>query len=244
MVEEAYEAVHAIELDDAAGIREELGDVLLQVVLQAQIAQDAGEFTIADVVADVHDKIVRRHPHVFGPEGTAPDPAYASVALDISTVQQPDGAAATLDLWDTMKRAEKRGSGTGLLDSIAMSQPALALAQDMSRKMVGAGFEWDTVDQVIEQVIEEVREFAEAEYGSAHAAEELGDVLFTVVNVARKHGIDAESALRAGCMKVRRRWREMERLAALQDRDIASFTVDEQEALWRQAKLTESGETQ
>ena len=244
MVEEAYEAVHAIELRDVHSIREELGDVLLQVVLQAQIAADAGEFTIADVVSDVHAKILRRHPHVFGPDGTAEDPAYAAVALDIGAVDQPAGAAETLNLWDTMKRAEKQESGKGLLDAIALSQPALALAQDMSRKMVGAGFEWDTLDQVIDQVIEEVREFVEAEPGSEHAAEELGDVLFTVVNVARKHGIDAESALRGACTKVRRRWREMERLAAEQNRNIASFTVDEQEAFWRQAKLTENGDAE
>jgi len=244
MVEEAYEAVHAIEQADPLALREELGDVLLQVVLHAQIAADAGEFTIADVVSDVHKKILRRHPHVFGPDGTAKDPAYDAVALDISAVGQPSGAAETLNLWDTMKRAEKQESGKGLLDAIAMSQPALALAQDVSRKMVGAGFEWDTMDQVIDQVIEEVREFAEAEPGSDHAAEELGDVLFTVVNVARKHGIDAESALRGACIKVRGRWREMERLAAAQGRDIASFTVDEQEAFWRQAKLTENGDAE
>ena len=251
MVEEAYEAVDAIEHDDVAAIREELGDVLLQVVLQSQMAADAGEFTIADVVADVHRKIVRRHPHVFGPEGTAAGHPvstaesaalagdFALLATPEGALGQPAGAQETLALWDTMKRAEKREAGTGLLDTLAMSQPALALAQDMSKKMVGAGFEWDSTDAVIEKVVEEVREFAEATPGSAHAEEELGDVLFTVVNVARKHHIDAETALRRACTKVRSRWREMERLAGEQGRHVADLTVDEQEALWCLAKERE-----
>ena len=237
MIEEAYEAVDAIELDDVAGMREELGDVLLQVVLQAQMAADAGEFTIDDVVADINRKIVRRHPHVFGPGGTAAE-LGAEFGFELE-VEQPADAEATLALWDTMKRAEKRAAGAGLLGNIAMSQPALALAQDMSKKMVGAGFEWETTDAVIEQVIDEIREFVEAEPGSEHAEEELGDVLFTVVNVARKHGIDAETALRRACTKVRWRWTEMERLATLDGNHIADLSVDEQEALWRRAKETE-----
>ena len=251
MVEEAYEAVDAIEQDDVAAIREELGDVLLQVVLQAQMAADAGEFTIADVIADVHRKIVRRHPHVFGPDGTAAGhPVSTADAAALSGLDgsdallseapgQPADAQDTLALWDTMKRAEKRQAGAGLLDTIAMSQPALALAQDMSKKMVGAGFEWDSTDAVIEQVIEEVREFAEAAPGSAHAEEELGDVLFTVVNVARKHHIDAETALRRACAKVRGRWTEMERIATERGQHVADLAVDEQEALWRLAKERE-----
>lgn len=237
MIEEAYEAVDAIELDDVSGMREELGDVLLQVVLQAQMASDAGEFTIADVIADVHQKIVRRHPHVFGPTGTAPE---LGEEFGFTTeFEQPADAEGTLALWDTMKRAEKRERGAGLLENLAMSQPALALAQDMSNKMVGAGFEWDSTDAVIDQVIEEVREFVEAVPGSDHAEEELGDVLFTVVNVARKHGIDAETALRRACNKVRWRWTEMERLAAQEGNNVTDLSVDEQEALWRRAKETE-----
>lgn len=237
MIEEAYEAVDAIELDDVSGMREELGDVLLQVVLQAQMAADAGEFTIDDVISDIHRKIVRRHPHVFGPGGTAEN-LGAAYGFELE-VERPNDAEATLALWDTMKRAEKRASGTGLLANIAMSQPALALAQDMSKKLVGAGFEWDTTEAVIEQVVDEIREFVEAEPGSAHAEEELGDVLFSVVNVARKHGIDAETALRRACAKVRWRWTEMERLAEQQGNHIADLSVDEQEALWRRAKETE-----
>ena len=183
MIEEAYEAVDAIEQHDAAHLREELGDVLLQVVLQSQIAADAGEFTVADVCRDVNAKMIRRHPHVFGQ-------AAAGSAEDV------------LSIWDNVKLAEKSAADAqaeepeGLLESVPVSFPALLQAYKISRKAVAAGFEWDSVEDVWAKVEEEIAEFKQAcRSGDARAKElEFGDVLFSLVNVARKEGIDAETA--------------------------------------------------
>jgi len=223
MVEEAYEAVHAIESEDVAGLAEELGDVLLQVVLHARIAEDDGEFTIDDVISGITDKIVRRHPHVFAD----------------TTAGTSSEVHAT---WDRIKRDEKAGKGAGLLDDVAHGMPALMLAQTISRKAVAAGFEWDTLDWVVDKLHEELAELAETEPGSAEASEEIGDILFTVVNLARKQGIDAETALRSTCEKFRRRWSAMEGFAAEADRDVAGMTLAEQEGLWRRAKERERTE--
>ena len=256
MIEEAYEAVDAIEAADVAHLREELGDVLLQVVLQSQIASDAGEFDINDVCADVNEKMVRRHPHVFGE-------AQAANAGDV------------LDLWERVKMAEKGaadeaadGAGErreGLLDGVPTSFPALMQAQKISRKAVAAGFEWDTLDDVWAQVGEEIAELKEAyaaapkgskgkisvtgelPAGGGKTPEELvaavelefGDVLFALVNVARKMGVDGENALRATCAKFRSRWAHMERQAWAQGRAIEDLPTEEQERLWQQAKAAE-----
>ena len=220
MVEEAYEAVHAIETDDIAELRDELGDVLLQVVLQAQIGADAGEFTVDEVVAAISEKIVRRHPHVFA-EGDAETPGEV------------------LANWDRIKSDERAEKGAGLLDSVPHSLPALMMAQGISRKAVSAGFEWESLEGVWAKVHEELDELKATEPGSPEAVDEIGDVLFTVVNLARKQGIDAESALRATCTKFRRRWSEMEAAAKAQGRSIAEMTLDEQESLWQQAKAGE-----
>ena len=220
MIEEAYEAVHAIETDDVAELKDELGDVLLQVVLQAQIGADEGEFTIDDVVSAITEKIVRRHPHVFGEaELRTPAEVHAS--------------------WDRIKREEKAAASAGLLDAVPHSLPALMMAQVISRKAVSAGFEWETLDDVWEKVHEELDELRATSPGSPEASDEIGDLLFTVVNLARKQGIDAETALRATCDKFRGRWAEMERAAASRGEDIADLTIDEQEALWQSAKDAE-----
>ena len=250
MIEEAYEAVDAIEAVDVAHLREELGDVLLQVVLQSQIASDAGEFDINDVCADVNEKMVRRHPHVFGE-------AQAANAGDV------------LDLWDRVKMAEKGaadeaadGAGErreGLLDGVPTSFPALMQAQKISRKAAAAGFEWDSLDGVWEKVREEIAELQEAyavapkaangkvdaAAASAGAAvdpaaeDELGDVLFSLVNVGRRMGVDAEGALRSTCRKFRDRWAWMEQAAWQQGRTIEDLSSEERETLWNEAKKRE-----
>jgi len=221
MVEEAYEAVHAIETSDIAGLREELGDVLLQVVLHAQIAADEHDFTVDEVVAGITAKLYRRHPHVFGDE-VAGTPGEVLVQ------------------WDRIKHAEKAGKGSGLLDDVPHSLPALMLAQKISRKAVSAGFEWESLDGVIDKLNEEVAELAATEVGSQDAADEIGDILFTVVNLARKQGIDAETALRGTCDKFRRRWSAMEEAAEAAGRNVGDLTLAEQEALWQRAKERES----
>ncbi|MBQ9022153.1 MAG: nucleoside triphosphate pyrophosphohydrolase, partial [Eggerthellaceae bacterium] len=239
MIEEAFEAVSAIEEGDLEHMREELGDVLLQVVLQAQIAADAGEFSIDDIAADVNQKIVRRHPHVFGAEasfaaaGLSPE-AVAELTAELES--KPDRSAEeVLDLWDVIKlherkvkdakRAEKLATEghaaadgslppRGILEDVPTAQPSLMRAQEVSRKTVACGFEWETVDDVWAKVDEEISEFktAIAEHGgrSEEAQLEFGDVLFALVNVARKEHIDAETALRKTCDKFTRRWEAME----------------------------------
>lgn len=230
MIEEAYEAVDAIEGSQVRHLREELGDVLMQVVLQAQIASDAGEFTLDDVCRDINEKLVRRHPHVFGEA-------------------EAHGAADVLEIWDRVKMGEHRSSGEdarqagerpeGLLDSVPVQLPALMQAQKISRKAVAAGFEWRTTEDVWAQVASEVCEFESAASGSSDAEMEFGDILFALVNVARREHIDAESALRASCAKFRRRWAFMEDAARAGGRDIADVPNEEQEALWAAAKLKE-----
>ena len=231
MIEEAYEAVDAIEQHDAAHLREELGDVLLQVVLQSQIAADAGEFTVADVCHDVNEKMIRRHPHVFGEEAAA-------------------SADEVLSIWDNVKLAEKSASDAqeeapkGLLDAVPVSFPALLQAYKISRKAVTVGFEWETVEEVWAKVEEEIAEFKQAcQNGTAEEKElEFGDVLFSLVNVARKEGIDAETALRASCRKFRERWAFMEGAAWGQGLRIEELSMEEMQQLWDQAKMLHVGE--
>ena len=238
MIEEAYEAVDAIEKRDLKHLREELGDVLLQVVLQSQIAADAGEFDVADVCQDVNEKMIRRHPHVFGS-------AHASSANEV------------LDIWDKVKTGkrnaanesllnnaanesllDKEAKPEGLLDSVPVSFPALMQASKISRKAVSAGFEWDTVDDVWAKVEEEIAEFKQAcAEGDLTSKElEFGDVLFTLVNVARKEKIDPETALRATCRKFRDRWAFMEGAAWALGKHIEDLSMDELQELWDQAK--------
>ena len=231
MIEEAYEAVDAIEQRDTTHLREELGDVLLQVVLQSQIAADAGEFTVADVCRDVNAKMIRRHPHVFGETA-------AGSAEDV------------LSIWDNVKLAEKSAADAqteepeGLLDSVPASFPALLQAYKISRKAVAAGFEWDTVEDVWAKVEEEIAEFKQACRSDDAQAKELefGDVLFSLVTVARKEGIDAETALRATCRKFRERWAFMEGAAWGQGKRIEELDMDEMQQLWDQAKMLHVGE--
>lgn len=231
MIEEAYEAVDAIEQHDAAHLREELGDVLLQVVLQSQIAADAGEFTVADVCHDVNEKMIRRHPHVFGEEAAA-------------------SADEVLSIWDNVKLAEKSASDAqeeapkGLLDAVPVSFPALLQAYKISRKAVAVGFEWETVEEVWAKVEEEIAEFKQAcQNGTAEEKElEFGDVLFSLVNVARKEGIDAETALRASCRKFRERWAFMEGAAWGQGLRIEELSMEEMQQLWDRAKMLHVGE--
>lgn len=255
LIEESYEALDAIQSDDIVHLKEELGDVLLQVVLQSQIAADAGEFTIDDVCNVIDEKMIRRHPHVFGT-------AKASNANEVA------------DLWEQVKLAEKERSGDAanaeganrkhLLDDIPIHFPALLQAQKISRKAVAAGFEWDTLDDVWNKVAEEKAELEEA-YGLApktadgrmlrssendmsspsddllvtDAEMEFGDLLFALVNVARKMGIDAESALRASNAKFRRRFARMEEEAWKRGLAVEDLSTEQMEACWQQVKQDE-----
>lgn len=249
LIEEAYETLDAIESGSASDLRDELGDVLLQVVLQSQVAADAGEFTIDDVCEAIDAKMVRRHPHVFGG-------VDASDANEVS------------DLWEQVKLAEKaaeakRNAGEqaakSLLDDVPRHFPALLQAQKISRRAVAVGFEWDTIDDVWDKVAEERAELQAAYEAAPKTADgrvleseseerdplvaaaemEFGDLLFALVNVARKMGIDAEAALRASNAKFRRRFAAMERGAREQGASVDDLTLDQMEALWQRAKEDE-----
>lgn len=230
MIEEAFEAVDAIEGSQTRHLREELGDVLMQVVLHAQIAADEGTFDIDGVCRDINEKLIRRHPHVFGD-------ACASDANEV------------LGIWDQVKLGEHRKAEAeadeagvkreGLLDGVPVAMPALMQAQKISRKAASAGFEWRSTDDVWAQVYSEINEFKAEEPGSLEAEMEFGDILFSLVNVARREHIDAEAALRAACAKFRGRWASMEAAAEASGRTIADVPNEEQEALWAAAKLKE-----
>ena len=257
MIEEACEAVDAIEKNDIDHLREELGDVLLQVILQSNMAAEAGEFTIEDVIADVNAKIVRRHPHVFGAEE-----ALLAAGFSPEEVEEATTPGRVLDMWDHIKmherkmaeeqrrakaieRGEDPDAAPGLLEDIPRSLPALTQAKKISKKAVGAGFEWDSVEDVWAQFAEERGEFEAAEPGSDNRIEEFGDMLFTLVNVARKEHIDAEEALRRVCTKFRARWAIMEQCAYEEEgKRIEQLERDELEALWERAKAQLRKDTQ
>ena len=221
MVEEAYEAVEAIVQDDENHLREELGDVLEQVLLHSQIADDEGAFSIDDVCRELNQKLVRRHPHVFG---------------SLADANHERTADEVLDIWESVKRTErgKEDGAAGLLDSVPVSLPALMQAQKISKRAAKAGFEWDTVEDVWEKVAEERAEFQAEKPGTPEAAEEFGDLLFALVNVARKLGIDAEEALAASNRKFRRRWKSMESRM-----DLTELDTEELNRLWDDVKDSE-----
>ena len=226
MVEEAYEAVEAIEANDREHLIEELGDVLEQVVLHAQIAADDGAFTIDDVVAGLNEKLVRRHPHVFGEHAAAGD------------------GGEVQDIWDDVKAAERAASGEkdapqGLLDSVPRSLPALMQAQKISKRAAKAGFEWETVADIWDKVAEERAEFEREAPGSDARALEFGDLLFALVNVARREGVDAEEALAASNRKFRARWSRMEELARAEGLDLDELDTERLNELWDHAKAEE-----
>jgi len=275
MLEEAYEAVDAIEAGDITHLREELGDVLLQVVLQCQIATDNGAFTIDDVCRDINAKIVRRHPHVFG-DAVAGSPTEVLDSWDRIKIAERAVAAQAQDRLgcgatstnDAVEEGKEEGitsvdpvTPESFLDGVPTGLPALMQAQKISRKVIGIGFEWETIDDIWAQVFSEIEELRDAydvaptdERGkvtvsgepqitdgisvSAKEAVELevGDVLFTFTNVAQRMGIDAETALRASCAKFRSRWAYIEDVARAQGRRIEDVSTAEMNALWREAK--------
>ncbi len=216
MIEEAYEAVEAIDEADDTALAEELGDVLLQIAFHAQMAAEAGTFTIDDVAQGIVAKLVFRHPHVFG---------------DV----EAGTAADTLRRWDQLKGIEKPHR-TSALDGIPQGLPALMAAQKISRRVVDRGFEWEDTAGVYDKLAEEIDELRATEPGTPEAAEEIGDILFTAVNLARRYGVDAEESLRGTNAKFERRWRHMEQAALLAGRSIDDHGIGELEDLWQAAK--------
>jgi ATP diphosphatase len=212
-IEEAYEVADAIERGHVDDLRDELGDLLLQVVFHARIAEEAGHFAFADVAQAIADKMEARHPHIFGEAGASPG-------------------------WETLKAAERDAKGTtSALDGVAAALPALLRADKLHRRAARSGFDWPDTDGPAEKLREEAGELAEAP--EAKRAEEAGDLLFAAVNLVRAHGIAPEDALRAANLKFERRFRAMEALAGGQER-FATLSLDEQEALWQRVKRSEA----
>jgi tetrapyrrole methylase family protein/MazG family protein len=219
LLEEAHEVLDALDQEDMGALREELGDLLLQIVLHAQIALEDGEFSMSDIIAGLNHKLIRRHPHVWG------DAAVGS-------------AADVVTNWEALKKqehAEKGVQRTSILDSVPKSLPALAQAADYTAKAAKVGFEWEKIDDVVAKVREELDELLEAT-DPDHIREELGDVLLMLANWSRWLNIDPEIALRESNLKFSRRFRFVEAGAAAQGRDLNSMTLSEMDALWDQAK--------
>lgn len=221
-IEEAYEVVDAIERADMADLKEELGDLLLQVVFHAQMAQEAGDFRFEDVASAIADKMIRRHPHVFG------------------TAEERDAESQTR-AWEAQKAAERAAKGGGdvsVLANVPVALPALTRAEKLMKRAARVGFDWPDVAGVLANVDEELAEVREAvaEGDDAHIREEIGDLLSTVVNAARKLGVDPETALRESNAKFERRFRAVEQQLADKGSSLQEADLDAMEAEWLTAK--------
>jgi len=228
-IEEAYEVAGAIEDQDWGELKNELGDLLLQVVYHARMAEEAGLFAFPDVVAAINEKMVNRHPHVF--------------AKNIESTQAIDSAAAQTVAWEEHKARERAAKPAGgLLDDVPRALPALLRAVKLQKRASTVGFDWDSAPKVLDKIVEEAREIVEAQEAGLpqeKIAEEIGDLLFVVVNLARHLDVDPEMALRGTNEKVVRRFRFIEQTLAAKGRTTAQASLDEMEAIWQDAKKTE-----
>ena len=215
-IEEAYEVADAIARGDMADLCSELGDLLLQVVFHARMAEETGHFTFDDVAAAICAKLETRHPHIFGD----------AVASDEHQTER----------WEKLKASERKAAGaTSALDGVALSLPALLRAEKLQKRAATQGFDWPDTNGPAEKLREEMSELAEAD--PAHQTEEAGDLLFAAVNLVRAYGVAPEDALRAANAKFERRYRAMEALA---DGSFAALSLEEQEALWQAVKRSET----
>lgn len=226
-IEEAYEVADAVQRGDTADIRDELGDLLLQVVFQSRIAEEAGLFTLADVARSISNKMVDRHPHVFGDE------------------DRPQ-AAEQSGKWEAIKAAERARKGkTGVLDDVAAGLPPMLRALKLQKRAARVGFDWTRIDDIIDKLHEETAELR-AEVASDpvdrdRVIDEIGDVLFVAVNLARRAGVDPETALMGCNSKFERRFRYIEEQSERNGHSIHDLTLDEMESLWQEAKSARRG---
>ena len=214
-IEEAYEVSDAIERNEMDDLREELGDLLLQVVFHAQIAREAGHFGFEDVAKAISDKMEARHPHIFGDE------------------------AGTMDTkrWEDLKDAERSAAGAeSAMDGVANALPALLRSEKIQKRAARVGFEWEDVRGPRDKLLEELDELEEATEDERLV--EAGDVLFAAVSIIRRYGVDAEQALRASNAKFEKRFREMERHAATDGKKFADLSLEQQETYWQRAKMS------
>ena len=217
-IEETYEVVDAIDNKDMDNLREELGDVLLQVIFHSQLAEEAGHFTLQDVIHDVTEKMIRRHPHVFNPEND--EKSYS---------------------WDELKAKEKKNIQKSVLDGVSKGLPALVAAYKLQEKAAKLGFDWDELDPVWAKVSEEMGEFKEAiaQKDKENMEKEAGDVLFSLINLLRWYKISGENALNRTNTKFRQRFLHVEACVNQSDRSWEDFSLDELDAFWEEAKVQE-----
>lgn len=219
-IEEAYEVADAIARNDLAALKDELGDLLLQVVFHARIAEEAGHFAFADVAAAISAKMEARHPHIFGNE--------------------TDQGQSREERWESLKAAEREAKGaTSAMDGVALALPALLRAEKLQKRAARHGFDWPDTEGPADKLREEMAELAAAGT-NAERFEEAGDLLFAAVNLVRAYGVAPEDALRAANAKFERRFRAMESVADARGQDFAKLSLDQQEALWRDVKTSEA----
>lgn len=217
-IEEAYEVADAIARQDMDAIRDELGDLLFQVVFHARMAEEAGSFVFNDVAQSMVDKLIARHPHIFA--------------------NAPDSGLPREERWEKIKAEERAANGaTSALEGVALALPGLLRAEKLQKRAARVGFDWPDTGGPAEKLQEEIAEFDAAT--GAHKVEEAGDLLFSAVNLLRAHGISAEEAMRAANGKFERRFRAMEAAAAGAGADFPELTLDQQEHLWQQVKALE-----
>lgn len=215
LLEESYEVLQAIESHSSQKLREELGDLMLQIMLNSRIAEESGEFDVDDVIKGITAKLIRRHPHIFG------------------DVKVKD-AAEVAQRWEALKKQE-RSAESSILDSVPPGMPALAYAYSVQRRVAGVGFDWKDADGVMDKLVEEVGELREAK-DQEERAREFGDLVFTLVNVARRSGVDLEMALRGANDRFRTRFQHMERAVREQGLAMDKMSLAQLNELWNEAK--------
>ena len=214
LLEECYEVLEALDEEDSAKLCEELGDLLMQVVLHTQIATETGKFDLGNVMSSINTKLIHRHPHVFGSQ----------------KVKDADEVALN---WHVLKQEEREG--TSLLASVPRQMPALGYSQEIQHRVAQVGFDWENIDGVIDKLVEEVEELKQAD-SQEHKAEEFGDLIFTLANIARRMGIDLEASLRETNQRFYRRFSYMEEACRQRGLNFGELSFDEQNALWEEAK--------
>ena len=215
-LQESYEVLEALDEADSRKLCQELGDLLLQIILHSRIASENSEFTLADVLQGINTKLVRRHPHVFGN-------------------QKVQGAEDVAHNWETLKKNE-REPDSSILDGVPRRMPALAYSQEIQRRVAQIGFDWQNLDGVIDKLAEEVRELRQS-VSLEEKADEFGDIFFTLANICRRLGVDPEASLRQANLKFYRRFKHMEKLSRKRGLDFSQLSFEEQNALWEEAKL-------
>ncbi|MDY6915471.1 MAG: nucleoside triphosphate pyrophosphohydrolase [Candidatus Cloacimonadota bacterium] len=222
LIEELYEVVEAVENENMQDLEEELGDLMLHIVMQTQIAEEKNEFTLIEVLKKINLKLKRRHPHIFGNVD----------AVDVTTVKKN---------WEEIKQQEKKNYRTSVVDGIPKSMSALIIAQRMQEKAAAVGFDWNEAKGAFAKLEEEIKEFKfEADAENLEKMQtELGDILFSVVNVARKSGLDAETALRETISKFERRFKHVEKHYRKNGKDMKKSSLEQLDEIWDEAKKNE-----